>query len=487
MKKWNILLLLLFIGTEICAQKVVFSRPQRLPTKVAEYEIVGKTNMGLAIHKSGTRYNELEMFDLTTMKTKWTKEMDLGDKKAKVLEIIGYKEDLIILFTIKHKNETVLYARKTTPELQALGDDVELDRVLRKFGTYGFDFFVDISKDKSHINILRHNFNFSGLEGIDCILINTKLRVLSKKNIPIEDRPNVFDKSFLSNDGVIFLGMGNTKRTLLNNQAQYESLKILQYNYKKDELKFNRIEKGEFLINEVDFDVDDKNNRVVMAGFFSKKQATISDGYLFISIDLKKNKITDQVFAPFSADFTQKIESIKGYRSRKKATNLNINKLIIRNDGGVLIVAESAYSTSRSVTRSAFDTYYNSRRNVEVTNHYYDDIIVLSIHPDGKLFWDNVLRKKQYSEDDEGYFSSFGVVNIRSALNLIFNEEITKNTTVNGYVLDAKGDYKIQSLVSVRDYDLMMAPQYSKQLSFSEVILPAFNNRNEFMLAKISF
>ena len=487
MKKWNFLLLVFFMFTDLFGQKIVFSIPQRLPSKVMEYEIVGKTNQGLVVHKSGTRYNEMEMYDLETMKLKWTKELSLGDKKANVEEIISYKGELVIIFTTKHKSETTLYARRTTSDLQPLADDVELDRIVRKFGTYGFDFFVDVSKDKKFINILRHNYDFSGLDNIDCTLITPKLKVLAKKNFAIDERPNVLDKSFLSNEGVIFVGQGSNKRTLLNNQPQYESLKILKYDYRKDELKVTFIEEGEYLINEVDFGVDDKNGKIVIAGFYSEKQASLSDGYLYIHIDLKTDKIEQRIFAPFSADFTKKIESLKGYRSRKKATNLNINELIIRNDGGALIVAESAYSTSRNVTRSAFDTYYNSRRTTEVTNYYHDDIIVLSIHPDGTLFWDNVLRKKQYSEDDDGYFSSFGIVNVRSALNLIFNEEITKNTTINGYVLDAKGDYKIQSLASVRDYDLMMAPQYSKQLSFSEVVLPAFNNRNEFMLAKISF
>lgn len=487
MKKCIFLLMLFILSPNSFAQKVVFSLPQRLPSKITEYEIVGKTKLGLAVHKSGAKYNEVEMYDLATMKLKWARELSLGDKKAKVEEIISYNDELVIIFSVKQKNETFLYARRTTPELKPLADDVELDRILRKFGMYGFDFFVNISKDKKYINILRHNYDFSGLDNIDCTLINPKLKVLAKKNIPMEERPNALDETFLSNDGVIFLGQGKNKRTLMNNQAQYESLKVLKYDYRKDELKFIAIEEGEHLINEVDFEVDDKNGKIVIAGFYSEKQASLSDGYLYIDIDLKTDKIGKRVFAPFSAEFTRKIESIKGYRSRKKATNLNINRLVIRNDGGALLVAESAYSTSRNVTRSSFDTYYNSRRTMEVTNHYHDDIIVLSIHPDGSLFWDNVLRKKQYSEDDDGYFSSFGVVNVRSALNLIFNEEITKNTTVNGYVLDAKGDYKIQSLVSVREYDLMMAPQYSKQLSFSEVVLPAFNNRNEFMLAKISF
>ncbi len=487
MKKWSLLILLCSVCVDLLAQKVVFSQPQRLPTKVMEYEIVGKTSQGLVVHKSGTKYNELEMYDLTTMKLKWTKEMLLGDKKAKVEEIIAYKDELIVIFTVKQKSETFLYVRRTTPDLKPLGDDVELDKVVRKFGTYGFEFFVDISKNKKYINILRHNYDFSGLDNIDCILIDTKLKVVAKKNVHIDERPNVLDKTFLSNEGVIFFGQGINKRTLLNNQPQFESLKLLKYDYRKDELKLTIVDEGDYLINEVDFAVDDKNGRVIIVGFYSQKQASTSDGYLYVYVDLKTDELKQHTIATFSIDFYQKIESIKGYRSRKKATNLNINELIVRNDGGILLLAESAYSTSRSVTRSAFDTYYNSRRTMEVTNFYHDDIIVLSIHPDGSLYWDNVLRKKQYSEDDEGYFSSFGVVNVRSALNLIFNEEITKNTNINGYVLDAKGDYKIQSLISIREYDLMMAPQYSKQLSFSEVVLPAFNSRNEFMLAKISF
>ena len=171
-------------------------------------------------------------------------------------------------------------------------------------------------------------------------------------------------------------------------------------------------------------------------------------------------------------------------KSKDYIYNLKMREVILRQDGGALFVGETYYTSSKTVPRSSFDTFNVRQAGL---NYHYNDLVVLSINPDGSLLWDEVLKKRQYSEEDKGYYSSFGMVNSGNALNFIFNEEISNNTNVNNYKMDSTGEHTIESMMNVYDYNVMIAPRYYKQTSPTEIVMPAFNKKNEFLLLKIGF
>ena len=52
---------------------------------------------------------------------------------------------------------------------------------------------------------------------------------------------------------------------------------------------------------------------------------------------------------------------------------------------------------------------YNSYKTVNTFS--FNDIIAFSIKADGSLDWNTIMRKKQQSEDDNGFNSSFAFMN----------------------------------------------------------------------------
>ncbi len=468
------------------AQSVQFSRPQKVPNNIDEFDMLGKTNEGVLVHKWGDRTNILEAYDKTDLSLRWSRDIPMGKKDNKIIKIIPYRSELIIIYTTRQKKETYLTLRKTKANLTRLSEDLVLDTLVRKLmGSQRSQYYSEVSKNKKFIGIFKKNYDFKGLKTIDCTLLNRDLEILGTTTVAIEDRISV-KKSMIDNKGNIYIAKAKHKRNLFSNSPQYEQIELVTYNYQKEKNKSIYMEKGEHQLNDLEIEVDDLNNRVVIAGFYNDKQGNNnSNGYFYVFADLESYQLSQQTFTPFSKEFLDKIKNQQLMKSKKHVSNLNTDKLILRKDGGALLIGESYYTSNRYINR--YTSLYTNNQTDRVTNYYHDDVIVLSINPDGSLLWNSILQKKQYSEADDGYFSSFGVVNTRRALNLIFNEEISARSKVSNFILGTDGKYKIASLINSKEFDLMIAPRYSKQLSANEVLIPGFDGRNQFLLTKVTF
>ncbi len=477
--------ILLFHTLWASAQEITFSKPQRLPTRVTDYEIVGQTGGEILIHKWGERYNTLEGYDPVSLKMKWTKEFDFGHKNMRVLQIVPLKKDMLVFYTAKQKKHTLVYGQRMTGNLQELSDKVILDSIPNKLATYGYQLDVDVSMNRKYIGIRRQTFNFTGLSEVDLIVINRRMEQVQRKQFKPDDKHSIRE-TILANDGRYYMGLIHTQRLLSSNQDRIDRIHIFEFKPKVEEPLEIVLEKGENHLNDIAFRLDNLNNRLVVAGYYSDKQINQTSGYFYVYLDLKSQEVSKKIFQPFSKEFLPKLEMSMGLKGRTRIQNLVIKDLIIRHDGGVLLLGESFHRSSQRVGFSSFGTSARTSYE-EFTNFYHEDIIAISIHPDGGIFWENILQKKQYSEGDDGYFASFGVANGKSFLRLLFNEEISYRTHLNSYQLKSDGAYSMLSVVNMRDSNFMVAPQYGKQLSYSEMVLPAFNSRNEFMVARIQF
>ncbi|OWY20846.1 hypothetical protein C7N43_26830 [Sphingobacteriales bacterium UPWRP_1] len=481
---FGILLLVLgALSRPAAAQELTFSRPQKVAGKISDYEIIGQTDAGLLVHQWGERYHVIDAYNNKDMSLKWSKELFLPDKKAKVLSVVGYKNELIIFYAVKRKRTTYVYVRKVNADLQQIMPEVVADTIQRNFGSYGFSYQVSVSKNKNFLSLQRINNDFNGVNSVHCVVLNRNLELLGSKNIPIENKL-LNEDNFISNSGEVFLLDSQTKRTFSTNAPQFEAFKLLRYNFASDKLSTALIEEVAYLLSDIQFEVDDRNGRIVAGGFYNEKQSGDVSGYFYLFIDLATGQVSEKVFTPFSAEILKRVSSNTLIRSKDQIANLRMREVITRQDGGALLIGELFYTVQQQMPRATFDNFYARQQG---TSFYYYDILLLCLNPDGSLYWGNVVQKRQISDDDGGYYSSFGLVNNRSNLSLIFNEDISTTTNLSNYTLDVSGKYTMSSLLRAKDYNLMVAPRYCKQVAPDVVVLPAFNERNDFVLLRIDF
>jgi hypothetical protein len=83
------------------------------------------------------------------------------------------------------------------------------------------------------------------------------------------------------------------------------------------------------------------------------------------------------------------------------------------------------------------------------------------------------MRKKQQSEDDNGFNSSFAFMNEKDRVHLLYLDEISSSGAVNEYKLSSKGNADRAVLFSQDDKDIFLIPKLYKQVAPNELVIPS--------------
>ncbi len=161
--------------------------------------------------------------------------------------------------------------------------------------------------------------------------------------------------------------------------------------------------------------------------------------------------------------------------------NFYLDNIVPRNDGGILLIGEQYYVTT-STYRDMYGYWYT------INYYHYDDVIITSISPDGKVEWSSVVYKRQVS-DNPGQLSYFDMVT--GEFLYLFYEYREKGESINIY-------YQPVDMLGTVGKRKPMFPEYSsgdtffrsfsKQISNNEAILVYQQRKGKiFSLIKIGF
>ena len=209
MKNLFVLLLgLLLMTWQLVAQQISFSRPQRVSRQTEEFRIVGKNSQGILIHQYGTRQNSLTAYR-SDLNIAWSKPIPL-EKKHEIVRVVSLDEDLMILYTEKVKRKNYLYARMANAEMIWATPAVLLDSVQRD-PALSYTYEVDVSQNKSFVNIMRTNYDFGGLRDMDNILLRKDGSMVSHEVVK-PDTKQLNSNVVVSNMGQVILVSYQSRR-----------------------------------------------------------------------------------------------------------------------------------------------------------------------------------------------------------------------------------------------------------------------------------
>jgi hypothetical protein len=168
----------------------------------------------------------------------------------------------------------------------------------------------------------------------------------------------------------------------------------------------------------------------------------------------------------------------------KGIQHLQVRKLQLRRDGGTVLFCERNHFIERGLS-SARSSFWNSvpRR---VVDYFFDDIVVITNMPDGKVHWRTILHKKQYSQDDEGIFSSFFLMLGERRIRLLFNDQILNENTCSSYLVNPDGSYSRESILNTEDRKLRLRFRDAMQINAQELVVPSEYN-GKLQLVRVEF
>lgn len=291
-----------------------------------------------------------------------------------------------------------------------------------------------------------------------------------------------------SYDGVLLLNdfkLGNDTTVYFLTSIDLEKKMLRDRKYtlniskaSSDKLQSIALSLDKYFIKDIKMELDYVNKNIVFAGFYSEMNSFSSAGVFYARLNFNDYKLK-MYTESFKAKFLTEFNTERTVNRGTELINYFVDKIILRTDGGVILVSESNYVTE--------STNYNSYYQLYTTSYtyHYDNILLFSINTDGKIHWESIVRKNQVSEDDAAFYSSYILTLDVDQIHIIFNKFIRKSTDIISCTINNKGESTEKILIKENDNALMM-PGGGKQISADQLIVPCIQkNKSNFM--RISF
>jgi hypothetical protein len=169
----------------------------------------------------------------------------------------------------------------------------------------------------------------------------------------------------------------------------------------------------------------------------------------------------------------------------------SIKKIILTLDKGLYVFAESIYKESKEematdlMTLSPMNTFQPSFNNTRSINIYhYNDILCMKLNDSIKSFNYELIDKSQISENDNGAYSSFVILNSGESIKCMYSAEVNSIFAFLENTLDLVDSKEV--LLNQEKKGLQLIPKMAVQTGINELVIPSYRN-DEFKLIKIKY
>ena len=475
------LLFLLCIPAALFGQDVTYSQYEKFDFRTGEYAVVGMSGGLLYNYHSTADGAMLEAFD-DSMNKVATVLLDFFPEKIYETHFIAYPDKIIVLYQALERNKVVQYAALLDEKGRLKGKPIQLGSF--KTGIFGATrtyFQSVVSDNKKSILIFSANdkgseIEFDGKWLDDILTISKRSRATYKTDNTVQHSEVNID-----NDGNVYIA-AYTPTGTMNYADQFWILKLEPGATKFVPVEMQLDEK--FAVSGY-MRIDNLNKKIYFGGFYADKKNGGFNGIIYAAYDMGGGTFATKKFIPFDRDLL----NAAGARNHNHPfDNYQVQQLIVKNDGGFVMVAEVHYVTSRSnyTPGGGFYSFYSPYSSSIVHEYHYNDIMVLSYDKDGTRQWSSFIPKEQYSQEDGGIFSSYALLNTGGTLAFLFNDFNTYRSRIQLAALTAEGKSDIHSFRPEGNDDPDWLPRNGKQVAGRILIVPCLHKK-QICFAKVVF
>lgn len=498
---------LLMAGLNGRSQKITYSEPDRDDARTLNFEVIGKMNGKILVYKNYRDLHFIATYD-NDMKIVEKVKLDFLNYRVLNTEFIQYPDYVYMIYQFQKRSIMYCMAVKLDPNGKKMGEPIQLDSTDNiNYSANNKIYSVINSEDKQRIMVFKINTRNDKSHVLTTSLFNKDLTLQKKTrlNISMPQRNDFLSEFTLDNDGdLVCIKASGTSTNDNINKIALISKPAMADNYATAELKVTGI-----FLDDIRIRTDNINKHYIITSFFSKAKRGNIEGLYYTLWDKVQNKELLNATTVFSDDFR---EDAKGEGGSKTAFNdYFLKNIILRKDGGFIIISESAYTSSRGNTLNRWDYLYGSpywspvdyyswnspagyypwwrssmnNNTSSLTRYFADNVAVISFEPGGKLEWSNVIRKSQYDDNTDNYIG-YGLLNTGDQLHFIFNVQEKRSMILSDQSISPSGQVDRNPTFKNLDkgYDFM--PRHAKQVGARVAIVPC-QYRGFTCFAKLEF
>jgi hypothetical protein len=470
-------------------QTLEWSPPLRIRSKSNYMRILGVNSDGHYILRS--RHQDFSR-DVYIERYKASLSLDLvkelpGSSRSRFENVLLYEDGLLIFRSVENpaSNTIELQANKADASGVVNANTwLKIDECPKRSNGDKGDYTIVSSSNKDLLVCSHSETNQKNQAVLSITIVNRQLVKQAGKKLELEfPVENIqFNELQIDNNSNVFFSVIYTDTD--KKKQTSERNKHLMYAWFKhtDELKYYPLdEKGRF-INTFSFGVNYVKKCLTVCGFYSNISEANVGGTFLCNIDLDSGFVFYSKYQGLSQEFVARLIGEKEASRSGELSNIEMRKLILRSDGGMIMAAENTYVTQQTYTYYVSGMPQYSYRNI----YNYDDILVISLDPDGNEEWHNLIRKKQSTMNDQGYFSSFFAAAYDNKIHFLYNDNSRNNGDVLDVVINNKGELEKNVLLNAKTTFAVIVPSEARMIAYNTLLITTLKEKN-YCFLKITF
>ncbi|TVQ43014.1 MAG: hypothetical protein EA362_12150 [Saprospirales bacterium] len=424
------------------------------------FRIIGNVNQTTALLTIKNQQLELHAFD-RNLRLKSSVEVDIIRRNSRIIASTQ-GENSFFLFSQKRDGQDIdIYYWEFDENLKL----IDSSSIVSASHLMGYSvFYATISDDFSKILFFRSDNN-TNLQVV-CYDIQEK-EVIWTQNLQLEGNLRQdFRQMLVSNMGEMVLVLKQKERGFRRGGILYEFIHL----HPDGKLNNQSIEMETRLPGSERFVIDHKNRKISGGGVYYERNAGRAEGQFTLFLKMDNSLSYTFNYHPFSVDILAAFSERN--INRAAVIELQVQDIMLRQDGGVIIFSEINKTFERRPTYSQRGLSRTMGRSIW-TDHHLEDVLISSFDGIGELDWFEVLYKKQISHDDGALFSSYFIVESPNFLRLIYNDEISGNSTVSEFLLAANGFSERKNVMNTEHQNVKLRFRNAYQISTNEIIIPS--------------
>jgi len=493
--------LLLSLPCWMQAQHVQYSEPESQDSRKTDFQIIGRVSGNILIYKSNHNEKAISVYTPDMKLVKRVPIEYMADRIVNV-DFIQFTDSFYLICEYTKKNIDYLVALKMDGMAREFGNPIELDTTAINASASGKIYTLVVSDDKQYVMALKINTKNPRSYIFTSFLFNKEFDLLDRHRMfmDVHEHMDMFTNFELDNEGQLVF-----TRFARSNSGEYIShISLITKAPQADTFAIRDIGANDHVLDEMKIKIDNTNKRYLISAFYYKQRKGNIEGLYTMVWD----KTTDSRLKETLTLFNDELRNLaKSSESNDKMAfnDYFIKNLIVRKDGGYLVLSESEFITSRGSTFSRSDymygpsypmgyysPYYNSYSpyypygSTGVMNRYNaENILVLSFDKNSNLEWTNVVPKSQF-DDDTNMQISYKTMNTGGELHFLYNQYDRKTLLLTDQSISPDGKITRYPTMHNLDKGFEFLPRYAKQITGNQIVIPCLY-RNYLCFAKIDF
>lgn len=478
-------LLVLLLGfNDLFSQTVQVSNAVKLNNKVSKFKILGKVEDKYLVQRYGSEYHIVDVYN-RSLKLVTSKQIQL--EKNEFLEKIWIQATGSFLIKVRNDKEmNYIEVSKMDNKLNIAQKVTVVDSVYERKDLFQNNLRTCLSSNESKIMFYAPIFSQGKLSYFYTKVFNNNMQVINQLNIKSELLLNHdFVEVFLLNDGS-YLFISKTDEKVEN--AQYFFTKV-DVNGRISSSSFQSVMT---IFKKPKFEVDEKNNALIIAGYFKeeddnrKNQNGASQFFTTkLSLDNFQNIFTS--FEPISQAFYFELTGKNSETDPPQLFTFYVKSIVPKMDGGCIVIAESYFKNEETNLGSSYFSVSGMSNYTTTTIYNFNDVLIYDVDSLGKLISQQIIRKKQVSQNDGGSYSSFYLMNMQDQLGLIYLDDIDNDAQLSlSKIKEDQERPRTYSLLNTASRNVVPIVNMSFQTTPNEILIPSFA-KNKLQIIKILY